>query len=608
MTANNMPQPARLSPMDVHRRLRAGLAEAVVSRAGIRHEGLNAFLRHNLASTDPSKGALLSEQLFQAAPGYVSSGKSPDELASLLHPRTIEAITQTPDKELRFDYPAYAHQLSTWELLSSAEPQSVLVSSGTGSGKTECFLVPLLDDLVRASEAEGQLTGVRALMLYPLNALIASQEKRLTAWTKPLTGDVRFGLYNGLMGTARKSSRDKAEHEIPHQVLYRETLRANPPPILVTNQTMLEYMTIRREDRKILDASRGKLRWIVIDEAHSYIGSAAAELSLLLRRVMNAFDVTPDQVRFVATSATIGSADDAEAVASLQRFLSDIAGVPLDRTHVVIGRPQPVDLSKVLTASDDPAARVVAEMLEEKPQTISSLSSVTTSAEKILLDLSAHNANEARPVLPMRAHSFTRAIPGLWTCINSDCTGGTRPEGWPFGPVLFDQKDSCPHCQSLVFEIQSCPDCGEPFLPADDLGDRVLPRRSDQDTDEFRENSYRDRDHEDDEEDERQPDGIGHPRLIAINVQSQSTPVGFDVISGELNDGAGQFQLDSIGRGSLPCVPQQQAPRKACDAVFPFRHAVPDPECSANPTGGCFTAPGRACFAFRWSPAHQLLR
>src|SRR3546814_2657154 len=72
---------------------------------------------------------------------------------------------------------------------------------------------------------------------------------------------------------------------------------------------------------------------------------------------------------------------------------------------------------------------------------------------------------------------------------NPGFTGGTRPDGWPFGPVLFDQKDSCPHCQSLVFEIQSCPDCGEPFLPADDLGDRVLPRRSDQDTDEFRENS-----------------------------------------------------------------------------------------------------------------------
>src|SRR3546814_6461037 len=185
-------------------------------------------------------------------------------------------------------------------------------------------------------------------MLYPLNALIASQEKRLTAWTKPLTGDVRFALYNGLMGTARKSNRDKAEHDVPHQVLYRETLRANPPPILVTNQTMLEYMTIRREDRKILDASRGKLRWIVIDEAHSYIGSAAAELSLLLRRVMNAFDVTPDPVRFVATSATIGSADDQKAREDFQRFLADIAGVPLERAHVVVGKPQPVDRSNVL--------------------------------------------------------------------------------------------------------------------------------------------------------------------------------------------------------------------------------------------------------------------
>src|SRR3546814_16868139 len=103
------------------------------------------------------------------------------------------------------------------------------------------------------------------------------------------------------MGTARKSNRDKAEHDVTHQVLYRETLRANPPPILVTNQTMLEYMTIRREDRKIHDASRGKLRWIVIDEEHSYIGSAASELSLLIMRVMHAFAVTPHHVHFLDT-------------------------------------------------------------------------------------------------------------------------------------------------------------------------------------------------------------------------------------------------------------------------------------------------------------------
>src|SRR3546814_13093911 len=68
MTADDVSQPTRLSPMDVHRRLQAGLAEAVVSRAGIRPEGLNAFIRQHLAGPDPSKGALLSEPHFQSAP------------------------------------------------------------------------------------------------------------------------------------------------------------------------------------------------------------------------------------------------------------------------------------------------------------------------------------------------------------------------------------------------------------------------------------------------------------------------------------------------------------------------------------------------------------
>src|SRR3546814_14079253 len=123
--------------MEGHQRVRTGLAVAVVSRAGIRHEVLNAFLRSTLAGADPANGSLLSEQLFQAAPGYVSSEKSPDHLQALLHQRTIDAITQTSDTDLRFDYPAYAQQLATWELLSTQEPQQVRVSSGPGPGKTE---------------------------------------------------------------------------------------------------------------------------------------------------------------------------------------------------------------------------------------------------------------------------------------------------------------------------------------------------------------------------------------------------------------------------------------------------------------------------------------
>lgn len=71
-------------------------------------------------------------------------------------------------------------------------------------------------------------------------------------------------------------------------MLTREELRLNPSPILVTNGTMLEYMMVRQIDAPILQKSQGKLRWIVLDEAHSYMGSQAAELAMQLRRVLHA--------------------------------------------------------------------------------------------------------------------------------------------------------------------------------------------------------------------------------------------------------------------------------------------------------------------------------
>ena len=100
-------------------------------------------------------------------------------------------------------------------------------------------------------------------------------------------------------------------------ILDRESLRESPPPILVTNATMLEYLLVRTEDAPIIQASQGKLKWIILDEAHSYIGSKAAELALLLRRVMLAFDVQSEDVHFVATSATLGGQDSEK---QLRRF------------------------------------------------------------------------------------------------------------------------------------------------------------------------------------------------------------------------------------------------------------------------------------------------
>ena len=122
----------------------------------------------------------------------------------------------------------------------------MLVTSGTGSGKTECFLVPILDDLARQAEGEShRLEGVQAIMLYPLNALIASQEERLRAWTAPFGGKLRFALYNGLLRDREKAGTYAARPEV---VPDRKILREAPPPILVTNVTMLEYMLLRPQD------------------------------------------------------------------------------------------------------------------------------------------------------------------------------------------------------------------------------------------------------------------------------------------------------------------------------------------------------------------------
>ena len=132
-----------------------------------------------------------------------------------------------------------------------------------------------------------------------------------------------------------QQTRESEQKETVEEVVDREQLWKSPSPLLITNTTMLEYMLIRANDKRIIDKSKGKLKYIVLDEAHTYIGSQAAELSLLLKRVMDAFEVKPEQVKFIATSATIG---DNDANTQLRRFLSSIAGVNEENVTVVFGK------------------------------------------------------------------------------------------------------------------------------------------------------------------------------------------------------------------------------------------------------------------------------
>jgi ATP-dependent helicase YprA (DUF1998 family) len=423
-----------------------------------------------------------------------------------------ESITEDEDSRWPADRAPYTHQLEAWKILGKETPQSAVVAAGTGSGKSECFMVPMLNDMARQVDSHDEtLVGVQAIMLYPLNALINSQRDRLIGWTRGFEGKVRFALYNGETPLDSVGQHSKAQQSWfgaprPEEVKDRKSIRKSPPPILVTNATMLEYMLVRPEDRPIIEKSKGTLRWIILDEAHTLIGSAAAETSLLLRRTMYAFGVEPKDVRFVATSATIGDqSKQQETDEKLKVFLSDLAGVSIDQISVVRGRrhipelPEPkgepkdssletlVNLSPAEaydTLSQMPLMRSFREHLVKAPMTLREISAllhpgtedaaltnqqIQTTLQLVDIATDAYPGGDTRQdaFLPIRAHLFHRAQSGIWACVNPECLGkqGSPLEiNWPFGKVYLTERQVCKCCNHPVYELTHCAKCNEPSL------------------------------------------------------------------------------------------------------------------------------------------------
>ena len=465
---------------------------AILSQLGLRSPALREYLAKLYARDPGDPGSLLADPVLEAAFGWNVAEADMQVLAEsgLLRDELVSAM-DNPPREFRQDYrfprnrQPFQHQLECWRHLLGDVPQSVLVTSGTGSGKTECFLVPILEDLVRERAGRQAITGVRALFLYPLNALINSQRDRLRAWCDGLGTDIRFCLYNG---ETPESVPAHEQAQAGAQLLSRRSLRERPAPVLVTNSTMLEYMLVRREDQPILEQSRGKLRWIVLDEAHTYIGSQAAEMALLLRRVLHRFEVDPSQVRFIATSATIG---DEDAKEPLQRFLADVSGAPSDRVHVVTGKRfvpplPPLDPGRTpenvqeLRADElfgalchDPTTRAIRSLLAEKPAALKEVqkaAGVGMSDVIARLERASTARNRDEALLPLRVHLFHRTQRGLWACVNRACSGRDAEiaESWDFGAVFPSHRTNCEYCKFPVFELVACRECGQEYLSAEE--------------------------------------------------------------------------------------------------------------------------------------------
>lgn len=221
--------------------------------------------------------------------------------------------------------PLYLHQEEA--IMKVAKGKNIVVSTGTGSGKTESFLIPILRDLIEQHEL-GRLTpGVRALIIYPMNALANDQVERL----RELLSDypaITYGSYTGQTkdryseALIEYKKLNNEETPLLNELISRDKMKENPPHILITNYAMLEYLMVRPDDNVFFDGPFSEhWKYIVLDEAHVYNGSTGIEVSMLLRRL--SAKLQKEKLQYILTSATLGGEQDNVEVASFAENLSN---------------------------------------------------------------------------------------------------------------------------------------------------------------------------------------------------------------------------------------------------------------------------------------------
>ncbi|MEW6244682.1 MAG: DEAD/DEAH box helicase [Bacillota bacterium] len=339
------------------------------------------YLRTTFYFRDPVlrqsfEAALDSERLskgpFLEGTPIFKKGKTPEELLRDLFGNRVERAFLDA---LKGDRPLYVHQEEAITRVNAM--QNVVVATGTGSGKTEAFLYPILLHLYR-EYLEGSLgPGVRALVLYPMNALANDQRDRLGELCRVLHEAgagfrFTFGQYTGDTPEdpwdKHRQGQRAGERRLHGELVYREEMRKTPPHILLTNYSMLEYLLIRPLDSELFDNGRAShWRFIVIDEAHQYKGSKGTEMALLIRRLKHRLRAGGRKAPFtcIATSATMMRGERDKAAVS--RFAQDLFGEPFSEDGVILGEVVPVPEASTVSLGLE-EYQIVSRALSQKEQ------------------------------------------------------------------------------------------------------------------------------------------------------------------------------------------------------------------------------------------------
>jgi len=279
----------------------------------VRDERIRAYVEEQL-----SRGLRWPDPWLSLNPTFEPGG-TVDELVAtgVLHPTCARVFRRKRDEFDAAGTPLLLHQHQRDAIEVARSHKSYVLTTGTGSGKSLAYLIPIVDRVLR----EGSGTGVKAVVVYPMNALANSQLGELRKF-------LHYGFSNGQSPVTfeRYTGQERDED--------RQRILANPPDILLTNYVMLELMLTRPQERKHLIAAAKGLQFLVLDELHTYRGRQGADVAMLVRRVRDAC-ASPD-LQIVGTSATMASGGSVdEQRAEVADLATRLFGTPVPADHVI---------------------------------------------------------------------------------------------------------------------------------------------------------------------------------------------------------------------------------------------------------------------------------
>nr|WP_246283794.1 DEAD/DEAH box helicase [Nocardioides perillae] len=416
-----------------------------------------------------------------------------------------------------------------------------VVTSGTGSGKTESFLLPVLARLLveargwsadeelrpwwdsqplkwRPTRSGGRPAAVRAIVLYPMNALVEDQVARLRRTLRRLErlGGPRlwFGRYTGAtvgrsgmpsggrhrdlvkvagelramcqemddLATAGDDLTSQLTDPRAVEMVTRWDMVAAPPDVLVTNYSMLNVMLMRQVEQPIFEGTRAWLAadgdrvvTLVVDELHLYRGTQGAEVAMIVRNLCDRLGLAPDspQLRIIATSASL---DDDRG-----DYLQSFFGTPAERFMTVPGqqaelgvhrRLDPVQVRRDLDSGDIGGLDrdIAAACFDGTPGAPLRATALSTVADRLfgnrdhdalLAEVLARLGDQpAEGQIPFRTHLLLRSMRGMWACCDPSCTEVEPAASRAVGKLYARPRHFC-RCGGRVLELLYCDHCGD---------------------------------------------------------------------------------------------------------------------------------------------------